>query len=97
MLLFVTFFLSVIVKSQEIRQLTVDKPQAVADLRTTEGASLLNAKWFVQPAHILETDFKAPGPAVTDAMLLYPTGLTIKHMFSIHRLTLLTLKPGTKK
>jgi len=78
MFLFFAFFLSVIVNAQEIRQLAVDKPQAVADLRTAEGASLLNAKWFVQPAHIFETDFKEPGPAATDAMLLYPTGMTIK-------------------
>jgi gluconolactonase len=44
--------------AQEIRQLTVDKPQAIADLKTTEGAALVNAKWYVQPAHIEDAEFK---------------------------------------
>lgn len=65
--------------AQETRQLSVDKPQAVADLRTMEGAALVNAKWFVQPAHIRDADFKAPGPGTNgDALPLYPTGATIK-------------------
>ncbi|HQR01783.1 MAG TPA: hypothetical protein PLA61_13115, partial [Ferruginibacter sp.] len=38
--------------AQETRQLSVDKPQAIADLRTNEGAALVNAKWFVQEAHV---------------------------------------------
>lgn len=66
--------------SQEIRQLVVDKPQAIADLRTTEGASLVNAKWYVQPAHIQNKNFYLPGPQKGggDAMLLYPTGKAIE-------------------
>lgn len=65
--------------AQETRLLTVDKPQAVADLKTTEGAALVNAKWFVQPAHIREADFKTPGPGTNgDALPLYPTGAAIK-------------------
>ncbi len=65
--------------AQETRQLSVDKPQAVADLRTVEGAALVNAKWFVQPAHIRDADFKAPGPGTNgDVLPLYPTGTAIK-------------------
>lgn len=65
--------------AQETRQLSVDKPQAVADLRTIEGAALLNAQWFVQPAHIRDADFKTPGPGTNgDALPLYPTGAAIK-------------------
>ena len=65
--------------AQETRMLTVDKPQAIADLKTNEGAALVNAKWFVQPAHIVDTDFKAPGPGTNgDALPLYPTGTRIK-------------------
>ena len=65
--------------AQETRQLSVDKPQAVADLRTTGGAALVDAKWFVQEAHVKEIAFKAPGPGTNgDAMSLYPTGPAIK-------------------
>ncbi len=65
--------------AQETRMLTVDKPQAIADLKTVEGAALVNAKWFVQEAHIRDIDFKAPGPGTNgDALPLYPTGTAIK-------------------
>ena len=60
--------------AQELRQLAVDKPAAIADLKTAEGAALVNARWFVRPAHVQAVQFNAPGPSVTDAMLLYPTG-----------------------
>ncbi len=79
--LIVLFFslLSFKIFAQETRMLTVDKPQAIADLRTKEGAALVNAKWFVQPAHIVDADFKAPGPGTNgDALSLYPTGTEIK-------------------
>lgn len=66
--------------SQESRQLAVDKPQAIADLRTLEGASLVNAKWYVQPAHIHDKGFFLPGPQKGggDALPLYPTGKAIE-------------------
>jgi hypothetical protein len=70
--------ISILSQAQETRQLAVDKPQAIADLRTTEGAALVNARWYVQPAHLQEADFKSPGSIATDAMLLYPTGMSIK-------------------
>src|SRR6266542_457217 len=64
--------------AQETRQLAVDKPQAIADLKITEGAALVNAKWYVQPAHIEAAEFKSPGPSSRDPLLLYPTGMVIK-------------------
>ncbi len=64
--------------AQETRQLAVDKPQAIADLRTVAGAAAVNAHWFLQPAHIAATDFRLPGQSATDAMLLYPTGMAVK-------------------
>ncbi len=64
--------------AQETRQLAVDKPQAIADLKTIAGAALVEAQWFVQPAHIREADFKSAGRSATDAMLLYPTGMAVK-------------------
>jgi gluconolactonase len=66
--------------SQETRQLTVGKPQAIADLRTIEGAALVNAKWYVQPAHTRDKQFYLPGPQKGggDALPLYPTGKAIQ-------------------
>jgi gluconolactonase len=64
--------------AQETRQLAVDKPQAVADLKTMEGAETVQAKWYVQPARIREAEFRLPGPSATDMLLLYPTGAKIK-------------------
>lgn len=75
--------LSVPAFSQEIRQLSVDKPQAIADLRSETGAALVNAKWYVQPAKIADKSFYLPGPQKGggDAMPLYPTGKAIQtHM-----------------
>ena len=69
---------SIIVFAQETRQLAVGKPQAIADLKTTEGAALVSAKWFVQNADIINVDFKAPGPYAADALALYPTGAAIR-------------------
>ncbi len=75
---FVAACYAVPLAAQETRQLAVDKPQAVADLRSNEGAALVNAQWYVQPAEIQETAFKLPGSSPTDAMLLYPTGMAVK-------------------
>lgn len=68
---------AIITIAQETRQLAVAKPEAVADLKTNEGASLVNAKWFVQNASIVPAAFHSPGPAVNDALLLYPTGAAL--------------------
>ncbi len=78
-LLLAALLVAVIAFAQETRQLAVDKPQAIADLRSAEGASLLNAKWYVQLAHIEDKEFYLPGPQKGggDAMPLYPTGRAI--------------------
>ncbi len=80
LLTLVVFLLALVMTAQETRQLAVDKPQAIADLRTENGAALLQAKWYVQPAHIREKDFYLPGPQSGggDALHLYPTGAAIK-------------------
>lgn len=74
------WWLAAPVFSQETRQLATNKPDAVADLRTVAGASLVSAKWFVQPAHIQDRDFYLPGPGKGggDALPLYPTGKPIQ-------------------
>ncbi|MES1226169.1 MAG: SMP-30/gluconolactonase/LRE family protein, partial [Bacteroidota bacterium] len=76
--IFYSGFLGVSDWPQETRQLAVNKPQAIADLKTSEGAALVNAKWFVQPAHIIDADFRLPGSAANDMLLLYPTGAAVK-------------------
>lgn len=80
LLLFIAIVLSMVTFAQETRFLTVDKPQSIADLKTNEGAALVNAKWYVQPAHVREKDFNLPGPQKGggDALPLYPTGSLIK-------------------
>ena len=78
-LLMALLFASIILFAQETRQLAVDKPQSIADLRTKEGAALVNAKWFVQNAHVVDADFKTPGPGTNgDKLPLYPTGDAVK-------------------
>ena len=77
-IIFILLLLSVIVFSQETRQLAVGKPDAIADLKTTVGAAFVNAKWYVQPAYIETADFHKPGGSAADPMKLYPTGIGIK-------------------
>jgi gluconolactonase len=79
-ILFVLLLIGIIAFAQETRQLAVDKPQAIADLKTNEGAALVNAKWFVQPAHVQDKDFRLPGPQQGggDALHLYPTGAAVQ-------------------
>ena len=60
--------------AQELREISIDKPFSIADLKTNEGAALVDAKWYTQPADIKEVGFRRPGPALTDALLLYPSG-----------------------
>ncbi len=66
------------VQAQEVRELAVDKPQAIADLKAKEGAALVNAKWYLQPAYLQDADFREPGASTTDPLHLYPTGMKIK-------------------
>lgn len=74
--LMVALLLALVILAQENRQLSVAKPSAIADLRSREGAALVGAKWYVQPAFVLKKQFNLPGPekAGGDALPLYPTG-----------------------
>lgn len=79
-LLFIATVVALFASAQETRQLAVEKPQAIADLKTNDGAALVNAKWFVQRAHVQDKDFRLPGPQQGggDAMPLYPTGAAVQ-------------------
>src|SRR5688500_3203461 len=74
------FWIATNASAQETRQLSVDKPQAIADLRSENGTAIVKAKWYVQPAYITEKNFFLPGPQQGggDALPLYPTGKAIQ-------------------
>lgn len=78
LLMILALLAAFLVFAQESRQLATGNPQAVADLKTMEGASLVNASWYVQPAQIKQTDFRTPGASANDILLLYPTGAAVK-------------------
>ena len=80
MLIIAAIVIAIATAAQETRQLAVNKPQAIADLKTKEGSDLVNAKWFIQPGHVQEKAFRLPGPQPGggDALHLYPTGSAIK-------------------
>ena len=77
-LLIIALAISAITLAQENRQLTPTKPDAIANLKTIEGAALVNAKWFVQSATIVQQSFKLPGASDKDPLPLYPTGAAIQ-------------------
>lgn len=45
-----------------VRRPVDGRPEAIVDLRTTEGARLVTARWRYQDAAIAEAGFQAPGP-----------------------------------
>ncbi len=69
---------SLTLKGQENRQLTLQKPDAIVDLKTYKGTESIQAKWYVQNAKIISQDFYAPGSSKDDSLKLYPTGSAIK-------------------
>src|SRR5882724_4257492 len=64
--------------AQESVELSIGKPEAIVNLKTKEGASLVNSVWRYSDVQIIEKDFKAPGPSADDKLALYPTGKAIK-------------------
>lgn len=79
LLLLACIFAAVAALAQETRQLAVDKPDAIADLRNKEGAALVKARWFIQLAYIENKTFNLPGLRAGggDALALYPTGASV--------------------
>ncbi len=64
--------------AQEHRELAVGQADAIADLRTRQGAEAVQAVWKYREARVVETAFKAPGPGAGDPLPLYPTGKRIE-------------------
>ncbi len=50
------------VKSQNITELEVGKPQAIVNLATTDGIQLIKGSWKYSDAKVVDVDFKAAGP-----------------------------------
>jgi gluconolactonase len=75
--IFVFSLLFVVIHGQELRELSVGRTDAIVDLKTREGAALVNTQWQSLPATIIPAKFKAPGASETDKLLLYPTGKQI--------------------
>lgn len=63
--------------AQESRELAMGRPEAIVDLRTQEGTSLVKAQWRSKNADIVAAKFQAPGPSDSDPLLLYPTGKSV--------------------
>ncbi|MEM9363369.1 MAG: SMP-30/gluconolactonase/LRE family protein [Bacteroidota bacterium] len=76
-LLSVVFCFSIVITGlfgQESRELVIDNPDVVVDLRTKYGVNLLKTEWKYSDVKILNDTFGAPGPSEKDPLALYPTG-----------------------
>lgn len=63
--------------AQESVELSIGKPDAIIDLKTTEGVSLVNGEWRYSDIQLLGKEFNTPGPSADDKKELYPTGAVI--------------------
>ena len=69
------FLLTIVaINAQESRELVVDNPDVVVDLRTSQGIKTVKTSWKYSDATIVDDQFGAPGPSSDDPLLLYPTG-----------------------
>ena len=60
--------------SQESRELAIDNPEAIIDLRTEKGIELMQTQWKYSDVTLVKDEFRAPGPSATDPLALYATG-----------------------
>ncbi|MBI1767032.1 MAG: SMP-30/gluconolactonase/LRE family protein [Bacteroidetes bacterium] len=68
----------VIANAQESVELSIGKPDAIVNLKTKEGSTLVKGEWRYSDVQIVEKDFKTPGSSEEDKLALYPTGKAIK-------------------
>ena len=64
--------------SQESVELSLDKPNAIIDLKTKEGVDLIKGEWRYSDVQIVDKDFKSPGPSGDDQHEIYATGKETK-------------------
>ncbi len=60
--------------AQESREIVVDNPDVIVDLRTNTGVKMMNTAWKYSDVNIVDDTFGAPGPSNNDPLPLYPTG-----------------------
>lgn len=72
------FLASSSIYAQESVELALGKPDAVVDLKTTEGVARVKGEWRYRDVELVVRDFRAPGPSPDDVHVLYPTGATLK-------------------
>ncbi len=72
------FLASSAIYAQESVELALGKPEAVVDLKTTEGVARVKGEWRYRDAELVAREFRAPGPSPDDVHALYPTGATVK-------------------
>ena len=70
--------LPVLLTGQEHRELAIGQADAIVDLRTHDGATLVHASWKYTNAYAGQSKFKSPGPSSSDPLALYPTGDEIR-------------------
>ena len=72
---FLFFFIVIpVLSAQESRELVVDNPDAIVDLRSHTGVNMVSAEWRYSDATIVDDQLGAPGPSEGDPLRLYPTG-----------------------
>jgi gluconolactonase len=69
---------SATILAQESVELSLNKPDAIVDLRTKEGVGYVKGEWRYSDAQIIDKDFNAPGASAEDKLALYPTGKSIR-------------------
>ena len=62
------------INAQESRELAVDNPDVIVDLRSKRGVEIVKTEWKYSDAVIVDDQFGAPGPSKDDPLFLYPTG-----------------------
>ena len=60
--------------AQESRELVVDNPDVIIDLRTKKGIETVSSAWKYSDVTIIDDQFGAPGATKEDPLKLYPTG-----------------------
>ncbi len=69
--------IAVLAHAQELRELSFGKTDAIIDLKTNAGQSIVNAQWQSLSAEIMPAKFRAAGSSDQDKLFLYPTGKEI--------------------
>ena len=56
------------INAQESRELAVDNPDVIVDLRSKRGVEIVKTEWKYSDAVIVDDQFGAPGPSKDDPL-----------------------------